>query len=165
MFTGIITRVGTLDQVVELSPDRISIYNYAHLPDRFPPQKRILASDLPTPGERLDILQLCIEQLVDSGYVYIGMDHFAKPDDELNVARRRGTLQRNFQGYSTHAESDLLGLGVTAISHIGDTYSQNDKDLEGLINTWDHLLDEDIFSELLHKYRHAPASTILKDYK
>lgn len=119
----------TLDRVCELSPDRISIYNYAHLPDRFYPQKRILAVDLPRPEERLGILQMCTKRLMHEGYAYIGMDHFAKPDDELNVARQAGTLQRNFQGYSTHAETDLLGVGVTAISHIGNSFWQNEKDL------------------------------------
>ncbi len=120
----------TLQQVIDLSPDRISIYNYAHLPNRFYPQKRILASDLPSADEKLDILQLCIEELTASGYMYIGMDHFAKPDDELAIAQREGTLQRNFQGYSTHADCDLIAFGVTGISQIGNTYSQNEKDLD-----------------------------------
>ncbi len=119
----------TLDQVCLLSPERISIYNYAHLPDRFSPQRRILTTDLPTANERLGILRLCIDRLLSEGYVYIGMDHFAKPDDELNIARVAGTLQRNFQGYSTHAETDLIGFGVTAISHIGHSYSQNEKEM------------------------------------
>ena len=120
----------TLKQIVELKPDRISIYNYAHLPDRFPPQKRILITDLPEPSEKLKILKLCIEFLTDQGYVYIGMDHFALPDDELAIAQRDGTLQRNFQGYSTFAECDLLALGVTGISHIGNTYSQNTREMD-----------------------------------
>ena len=120
----------TLNQVVELRPNRISNYNYAHLPERFTPQKRIQASDLPAPEEKLDILGLCIEKLTAEGYVYIGMDHFALPDDELAVAQREGTLQRNFQGYSTYADCDLLALGVTGISQIGNSYSQNAKDLE-----------------------------------
>lgn len=120
----------TLNQVVSFRPDRISIYNYAHLPDRFSPQKRILVSDLPQPEEKLRILELCIELLTASGYVYIGMDHFALPNDELTIAQRDGTLQRNFQGYSTFADCDLLALGITAISHIGNTYSQNVKDMD-----------------------------------
>jgi len=120
----------TLQQIVSLSPDRISIYNYAHMPDRFYPQKRILVSDLPTPDAKLDILQLCIETLTDQGYVYIGMDHFAKPDDELAIAQREGTLQRNFQGYSTHADCDLVAFGVTSISQIGNTYCQNVKSID-----------------------------------
>ncbi len=120
----------TLNQIVSLRPDRISIYNYAHLPDRFSPQKRILANDLPKPEEKLLILELCIELLTASGYVYIGMDHFALPDDELAIAQRDGTLQRNFQGYSTFADCDLLALGITGISHIGDSYSQNAREME-----------------------------------
>ena len=120
----------TLKQIVELKPDRISIYNYAHLPDRFPPQKRILTTDLPEPPEKLKILKLCIEFLTDQGYIYIGMDHFALPDDELAIAQREGTLQRNFQGYSTFADCDLLALGVTGISHIGNTYSQNTREMD-----------------------------------
>lgn len=120
----------TLDLVAALRPDRVSIYNYAHLPDRFSPQKRILASDLPAPDVKLNILELCVESLTREGYVYIGMDHFALPDDELAIAQQEGTLQRNFQGYSTFADCDLLGLGVTAISHIGNTYSQNEKELD-----------------------------------
>lgn len=120
----------TLDQIVSLKPDRISIYNYAHLPDRFPPQKRILATDLPEPAEKLRILELCIKYLTTSGYIYIGMDHFALPDDELAIAQRDGTLQRNFQGYSTYSDCDLLALGITGISHIGNSYSQNSKVME-----------------------------------
>ncbi|MCZ6501877.1 MAG: oxygen-independent coproporphyrinogen III oxidase [Gammaproteobacteria bacterium] len=129
----------TLNQVVSLRPDRISIYNYAHLPERFSPQKRILVSDLPRPEEKLRILELCIELLNASGYVYIGMDHFALPDDELAIAQRDGTLQRNFQGYSTYADCDLLALGITGISHIGNTYSQNVKEMDAYRN---HLLSD-----------------------
>jgi oxygen-independent coproporphyrinogen-3 oxidase len=131
----------TLKQIVELKPDRISIYNYAHLPDRFPPQKRILTTDLPEPPEKLKILKLCIEFLTDQGYIYIGMDHFALPDDELAIAQRDGTLQRNFQGYSTFADCDLLALGVTGISHIGNTYSQNTKEMD---EYRDHLLGDQL---------------------
>ena len=120
----------TLGQVSSLSPDRISIYNYAHLPDRFSSQRRILATDLPDPDEKLKILELCVDFLTDAGYVYIGMDHFALPEDELAIALREGTLQRNFQGYSTFADCDLLALGVTGISHIGNTYCQNEKDID-----------------------------------
>ena len=120
----------TLQQVVNLNPDRISIYNYAHLPERFHPQKRILVSDLPTADEKLDILQLCIEELTSEGYQNIGMDHFAKPDDALCLAQKNGTLHRNFQGYSTQADCDLIAFGITGISHIGTTFSQNVKQLE-----------------------------------
>ncbi len=120
----------TLDRLLEIAPDRVSVFNYAHLPELFKPQRRINADDLPAPQEKLDILQLTIEKLTGAGYVYIGMDHFAKPDDELAVAQRSGTLYRNFQGYSTHAECDLIGLGSTSIGMVGNSYSQNEKELE-----------------------------------
>lgn len=120
----------TLDKVLDISPDRMSIFNYAHLPELFKPQRRINADELPLPQVKLDILQLCIERLTEAGYVYIGMDHFAKPDDELAVAQRDGTLYRNFQGYSTHSNCDLVGLGSTSISMVGDSYSQNLKSME-----------------------------------
>ncbi|GAB4345094.1 MAG: oxygen-independent coproporphyrinogen III oxidase [Gammaproteobacteria bacterium] len=120
----------TLDKVIDHQPDRLSVFNYAHLPDLFKPQRRIDAVDLPPPAEKLDILQLTGERLAEAGYVYIGMDHFARPDDELAVAQREGTLYRNFQGYSTHAECDLIGLGATSISQVGDCYAQNMRELE-----------------------------------
>jgi oxygen-independent coproporphyrinogen-3 oxidase len=120
----------TLDQVIALSPDRMSIYNYAHLPDRFYPQKRINLVDLPSADEKLMILKLVIDKMSEAGYVFIGMDHFAKPDDELAVAQREGTLQRNFQGYSTQADCDMVAMGITSISQIGNTYSQNAKTME-----------------------------------
>lgn len=120
----------TLDKILAISPDRLSVFNYAHLPELFKPQRRINEADLPAPQEKLDILQNTIETLTAAGYVYIGMDHFAKPDDELAVAQRSGTLYRNFQGYSTHADCDLIGLGSTSIGQVGDSYSQNLKDLE-----------------------------------
>ncbi len=120
----------TLEKIIAGGPDRLSIFNYAHLPEMFKPQRRIRAEDLPSPQEKLNILQLTIECLTQAGYVYIGMDHFARPDDELAVAQRDGTLYRNFQGYSTHAECDLIGMGITAIGMVGDCYSQNQKTLE-----------------------------------
>lgn len=120
----------TLDQVLALSPDRLSIYNYAHMPALFMPQRRIQAEDLPSPDMKLELLKLAIRKLTDAGYVYIGMDHFAKADDELTQAQRQGRLQRNFQGYSTHADCDLVAMGVSAIGKIGATYSQNVKTLE-----------------------------------
>jgi oxygen-independent coproporphyrinogen III oxidase len=120
----------TLRHVVEINPDRLAVYNYAHLPQRFKPQRRIYESDLPSADEKLNILQSTIGLLSDAGYVYIGMDHFAKPDDELAVAQRDGTLQRNFQGYSTHADCDLISMGVSAISKVCDNFSQNVRDLE-----------------------------------
>ena len=120
----------TLDKVIELAPERIAVYNYAHLPERFKPQRRISEADLPSSEEKLDILQQTISQMTDAGYVYIGMDHFAKPDDELAVAQRQGSLHRNFQGYSTHADCDLIGIGVTAIGKVCDNYTQNVRTLE-----------------------------------
>lgn len=120
----------TLDKIIGAGPDRLSVFNYAHLPEMFKPQRYIRAEDLPSPQEKLDILQLTIERLTQAGYVYIGMDHFARPDDELAVAQRNGTLYRNFQGYSTHAECDLIGLGMTSIGMVGDCYSQNQRTLE-----------------------------------
>jgi oxygen-independent coproporphyrinogen-3 oxidase len=115
----------TLDQVIAMQPDRLAIYNYAHLPDRFKGQRMIQAKYLPSPETKLEILQNTIEKLNGAGYVYIGMDHFALPEDDLVLARNDGTLQRNFQGYSTHGGSDLVSLGVSAISNIGNTYAQN----------------------------------------
>lgn len=120
----------TLDKIIDISPDRVSVFNYAHLPELFKPQRRINEDDLPSAQEKLDILQMTIEHLTSSGYVYIGMDHFAKPDDELTVAQRNGSLYRNFQGYSTHAACDLVGLGITSIGMVGDSYSQNIKEME-----------------------------------
>ncbi|MFP5349593.1 MAG: oxygen-independent coproporphyrinogen III oxidase [Gammaproteobacteria bacterium] len=127
----------TLERIVALGPDRLSVYNYAHLPQLFKPQRRIDAAGVPSPSEKLDLLQLAIERLTQAGYVYIGMDHFAKPDDELARAQRAGTLHRNFQGYSTHAACDLVGLGVTAISHVSDSFAQNHKTLEAYYDAID----------------------------
>lgn len=120
----------TLDRIIDVNPDRISVFNYAHLPELFKPQRRINEDELPSAEEKLKILQLTIEHLQQAGYVYIGMDHFAKPDDELCIAQQDDTLYRNFQGYSTHADCDLVGLGITSISMVGDSYSQNLKSLE-----------------------------------
>ncbi len=121
--------LATLDKVIEMNPDRLSVFNYAHLPTRFKPQRRINAEDLPSPQEKLDILGSTINHLVEAGYVLIGMDHFARPDDPLAIAQRRGTLYRNFQGYSTHAECDMVALGASSISNVGGAFSQNVKDL------------------------------------
>jgi oxygen-independent coproporphyrinogen-3 oxidase len=120
----------TVDEIVAQSPDRVSVFNYAHLPDLFKTQRQIDVSALPPPAVKLEILKTVIEQLTGAGYVYIGMDHFAKPDDELARAQQAGTLYRNFQGYSTHADCDLIGLGATSIGMVGDSYSQNLKGLE-----------------------------------
>lgn len=120
----------TLGRIISAAPDRIAIYNYAHLPARFKPQRRIADAELPTPDVKLKLLGLAAQRLGDAGYVYIGMDHFARPDDSLAVAQRHGHLHRNFQGYSTHAECDLIGLGVSAIGAIGPTYNQNHRHLD-----------------------------------
>lgn len=119
----------TVAEVISLQPDRLSVFNYAHLPQRFLPQRRINNSELPTAADKLAMLQQTIEQLTGAGYRYIGMDHFALADDELTCAQEDGRLQRNFQGYTTHGHCDLLGLGVSAISQIGELYSQNSSDL------------------------------------
>lgn len=120
----------TLARVLALRPDRIALYNYAHLPERFMPQRRIHAAELPEAATKLTILENGIEQIQAAGYAFIGMDHFALPDDDLAVAQRRGRLHRNFQGYSTHADCDLMAFGVSSIGKIGATYSQNVKVLE-----------------------------------
>ncbi|MEO6677635.1 MAG: oxygen-independent coproporphyrinogen III oxidase, partial [Pseudomonas sp.] len=125
----------TVDEVIALQPDRLSVFNYAHLPERFMPQRRINSNELPTPAQKLEMLQGTIEQLTKAGYRYIGMDHFALPDDELAIAQEESTLQRNFQGYTTHGHCDLIGLGVSAISQIGDLYCQNTSDLNLYQNT------------------------------
>lgn len=119
----------TLDKVIDLRPDRIAAYSYAHLPERVRAQRLIRRADMPPPERKLELLELTIERLTAAGYVYIGMDHFALPDDELCLAREQGSLQRNFQGYSTHADCDLIGLGVSSIGKVGDTYSQSVKEL------------------------------------
>lgn len=122
----------TLQKVLELRPDRLSVFNYAHMPALFPAQRKIHDSDLPDAAQKLEILQQSIATLTGGGYQFIGMDHFALPEDELAVAQRQGVLHRNFQGYTTQGNTDLLGLGVSAISMIGDTYAQNHK----VLNQW-----------------------------
>jgi len=121
----------TLDEVIRLSPDRIALYNYAHLPERFKPQRRINESDLPSAEERLQIFLMSLRRLLDAGYIYIGLDHFAKPDDELSKAQANKTLHRNFQGYTTRAECDLIGLGLSSIGKVGNSYSQSVSTLDG----------------------------------
>jgi oxygen-independent coproporphyrinogen III oxidase len=120
----------TLAQVNELRPDRIALYAYAHLPERFKPQRRIHAAELPLPGAKVAMLARSMDAFMDAGYVYVGMDHFALPDDALAVAKRQGRLHRNFQGYSTQPDCDLIALGVSAIGRMGATYSQNAKTME-----------------------------------
>jgi len=120
----------TLEKIIEIDPDRISIFNYAHLPELFKPQRRINDDDMPEPAVKLAILKMSIERLTQAGYVYIGMDHFAKPDDELTIAQKNGKLYRNFQGYATHADCDLVGLGITSIGTVGQSFAQNLKTLD-----------------------------------
>lgn len=128
----------TLATVLEAKPDRFSIFNYAHMPARFKTQRQINEADLPSAGDKLAILQMLGQKLTDAGYVYIGMDHFAKPDDELAIAQREGKLYRNFQGYSTHSDCDLIGFGITSIGRVGDAYIQNVKELDA----YDHLIKQ-----------------------
>lgn len=127
----------TLEAVIEMSPDRLSVFSYAHLPDRFYPQTRIQAGTLPSPQQKLTILHNTIHRLLEAGYEYIGMDHFAKPDDSLAVAQHEGRLHRNFQGYTTHSECDLVSLGVSAIGQTDDAYFQNHHDLPA----WETAID------------------------
>lgn len=128
----------TLAQVNSLRPDRIALYAYAHLPERFKPQRRIAVDQLPDASEKLSMLSRSIDGFMQAGYVYVGMDHFALPDDSLAVAKRQGRLHRNFQGYSTQPDCDLIALGVSAIGRIGATYSQNAKTLEEYYDFLDH---------------------------
>ena len=161
---NVATMAATLDKVVAAAPDRISVYNYAHMPQLFKSQKLIRDEDLPDGATKLAMLGLCIERLGAAGYVYIGMDHFARPDDELARAQRDGTLHRNFQGYSTHADIDMVACGVSAISAVAGTYAQNEKSLEpyyarldrgelpvarGLALSPDDLLRRDVIQKLM----------------
>jgi oxygen-independent coproporphyrinogen-3 oxidase len=120
----------TLAQVAELRPDRIALYAYAHLPERFKAQRRIITAELPGASAKVSMLARSLDAFMSAGYVYVGMDHFALPEDALAVAKRQGRLHRNFQGYSTQPDCDLIGLGVSAIGRVGATYSQNAKTLE-----------------------------------
>ena len=120
----------TVDAVLMMNPDRLSVYNYAHLPHIFKPQRRIAEADLPPAADKLDILSNTITRLGEAGYVFIGMDHFAKPNDELAIAQQEGKLHRNFQGYSTQAECDLLAFGISSIGKVDDCYSQNVRTLD-----------------------------------
>lgn len=128
----------TLQHIVDLQPDRIAMYHYAHLPHLFKPQRRIDTAAVPDSATKLDILQNTIHYLLENGYIFIGMDHFAKPEDELAIALAENRLQRNFQGYSTHADCDLIAIGVSSIGKIADIYSQNEKEL----NAYYQALDE-----------------------
>lgn len=158
----------TLQKVAELNPDRLSVFNYAHLPTLFAAQRKIKDADLPTAEQKLDILQETIGSLTDAGYQFIGMDHFARPDDELAIAQREGVLHRNFQGYTTQGDTDLLGMGVSAISMIGDCYAQNQKELKhyyqqvdetgnalwrGIALTRDDCIRRDVIKSLICNFR------------
>lgn len=158
----------TLEKVIGLKPDRLSIFNYAHLPERFKPQRRIEEADLPSPAEKLDILQLTVEMLQQAGYVYIGMDHFALENDSMVKAQQEGTLQRNFQGYSTHADTDLVAIGVSSIGSIGDSFSQNSSKIDdyrasimegklpivrGLVMTDEDRLRKQVITQLICHFR------------
>jgi len=127
----------TVDQIIDLGPDRIALYAYAHLPEKFKPQRRIDQHALPTAVDKISMLSMAVSKLLAAGYVYIGMDHFALPRDELAVAKRQGRLHRNFQGYSTQSDTDLIGLGVSSIGKVGATYSQNAKDLNDYYDSLD----------------------------
>lgn len=139
----------TLDRIIAMRPDRLSIFNYAHLPERFMPQRRINEADLPEAAEKLAIFGMAIQRLSEAGYHYVGMDHFALPDDELSIAQQTGRLHRNFQGYTTHGNCDLIGLGVSSISQLGNMFAQNHTDL----NQWQSEIDEDRLPTF--KQRHA----------
>jgi oxygen-independent coproporphyrinogen III oxidase len=127
----------TLQTVIAATPTRLAIYGYAHMPALFKAQRRIRPNELPDAQTRVELISLAINQLTAAGYRYIGMDHFALPEDELACAQQAGTLQRNFMGYTTHGGNDLLGFGVSSISHLGDSYSQNPRDLR----TWEAAID------------------------
>lgn len=127
----------TLETVLKMRPDRIALYSYAHLPHVFKPQRRIAEATLPSPAAKLQILRLATRKLMEAGYVYIGMDHFALPHDTLAVAARQGRLHRNFQGYSTQPDCDLVALGISAISKVGPTYSQNVRTLDDYYDALD----------------------------
>lgn len=154
----------TLDTVIAVAPERLAIYGYAHLPELFRAQRQIETADLPTSEDKLALLQLATAKLGAAGYLYIGMDHFARPEDELARAQAQGTLHRNFMGYTTHAHTDLVGMGVSAISRVGDSYWQNYRDIvgwdaavdaghlpvwRGLTLSTDDLLREDVIQQLM----------------
>lgn len=158
----------TLDKMIAMSPDRISLFNYAHLPHVFKPQRRINEIDLPAGEDKLIIFNQSVQQLTDAGYVYIGMDHFAKADDPMAAAQLNGQLHRNFQGYSTHAQCDMVAMGVSSISEVNNVYSQNTKLLDeyyaaidagklpiqkGLVLTNDDILRKHIIEQLMCNFK------------
>src|SRR5690606_15999056 len=132
------TFAASIDQVIELNPDRVSLFSYAHLPSRFAGQRKIDESSLPSAPIKLELLQLGITRFTAAGYQFIGMDHFAKTDDSLAQAQQRGELQRNFQGYTTAGQDALLGIGASSISQIDGVLWQNDKELQGYYKALDN---------------------------
>ena len=157
----------TLDEVIEARPDRLSVFNYAHMPTRFKPQRRINEADLPSAADKLEIMHKAGEKLQAAGYVFIGMDHFALPGDELALAQEEGHLHRNFQGYTTHAHCDLLAFGVSSIGNVGNTFSQNVKTLDeyyaaiekntlpierGLVLNRDDVIRQDVITKLICQF-------------
>jgi len=158
----------TLNKMIDAAPDRISLFNYAHLPHVFKPQRRINENELPAAEDKLIIFNQSVQQLTEAGYVYIGMDHFAKTDDPMNAAQQNGELHRNFQGYSTHAQCDMVAMGVSSISEVNNVYSQNVKTLDeyyasinenklpiqkGLTLSDDDMLRKYIIEQLMCNYR------------
>ena len=158
----------TIDKVVSMDPDRFAVFNYAHLPKMIKHQRLIKEEWIPPREEKLNLLKLSIDKLSDAGYIYIGMDHFAKPDDELTIAMENGTLYRNFQGYSTHAGINLFALGITSISMLSNTYMQNFKNLKeyydlidkdqlplmrGIILNEDDIIRREVITELMCNFR------------
>ena len=157
----------TLDEVIEARPDRLSVFNYAHMPTRFKPQRRINEADLPSAADKLEIMHKAGEKLQAAGYVFIGMDHFALPGDELALAQKEGHLHRNFQGYTTHAHCDLLAFGLSSIGNVGTTFSQNVKTLDeyyaaiekntlpierGLVLNRDDVIRQDVITQLICQF-------------
>jgi oxygen-independent coproporphyrinogen-3 oxidase len=158
----------TIDKVLSMNPDRLAVFNYAHLPNMIKHQKLIKDEWIPQREEKLQLLKLSIDKLSDAGYTYIGMDHFAKPDDELTLAMENGTLYRNFQGYSTHAGINLFAMGITSITMLSDTYMQNVKNLKdyyrlidqnklpimrGIMLNKDDIIRREVITELMCNFR------------
>jgi oxygen-independent coproporphyrinogen-3 oxidase len=158
----------TLEQVVRLSPERVSLFNYAHLPDRFRAQRRISDDSLPVSSMKLDLLKMSIEYLIAAGYEYIGMDHFAKSTDSLAIAQKQGKLQRNFQGYTTHAGTDLVAFGVSAISDLNGVYIQNHTDLSiyrSSIEKGQLAIAKGYISDLDDRIRHQVIMTLISQFE
>jgi len=163
-FQTVATFSETVDRVLELEPDRLSVFNYAHLPEMFKTQRQINSADLPSAEEKLTILHNVTDKLIDAGYEFIGMDHFAKPTDELAIAQKERKLYRNFQGYSTNSDCDLVALGITSIGKVADSYSQNIKTIKeyteviesghlpvfrGIALTQDDILRREVINQLI----------------